>query len=108
MRNLFGSAKTELMPGAKNAVETCLAVRAGECVALIAEEGNKPVAASLAAALDHCGAKYNAFLLEAFGPRPMREAPAEILQALETADVGIMCMTPQPGELGERRAIVKI
>ena len=45
------------MPGAKNAVETCLAVRAGECVALIADEVSKPVAASLAAALDQCGAK---------------------------------------------------
>src|ERR1700688_4523441 len=108
MRNLFGSAKKELMPGAKNAVETCLAVRAGECVALIADEVSKPVAASPAAALDHCGAKYNAVLLNSFGPRPMREAPAEILQALETADVGILCMTPQPGELGARMAIVKI
>jgi aminopeptidase len=108
MRNLFGSAKNDLMPGAKNAVETCLAVRSGECVALIADEISKPVAASLAAALDDRGAKYNAFLLEDFGPRPMREAPAEILQALETADVGIMCMSPQLGELGARMAIVKI
>ena len=108
MRNLFGSAKNELMPGAKNAVETCLAVRAGECVALIADEVSKLVAASLAAALDDCGAKYNPFLLENFGQRPMREAPAEILNALETANVGIMCMTPQLGELGARMAIVKI
>jgi aminopeptidase len=108
MRNLFGSAKNELMPGAKNAVETCLAVRAGECVALIADEISKPVAASLAAALENRAAKFNAFLLEDFGPRPMREAPLEILHALETADVGIMCMTPQPGELGARMAIVKI
>src|ERR1700722_7503972 len=108
MRNLFGSAKNELMPGAKNAVETCLAVRPSECVALIADEVSKPVAASLAAALDNRGAKYIAFLLEDFGPRPMRQAPPVILQALETADVGIMCMTPQPGELGARMAIVKI
>src|ERR1700692_1788051 len=108
MRNLFGSAKNELMPGAKNAVDTCLAVRSGENVALIADEVSKPVAASLAAALHQRGAKYTAFLLEDFGPRPMREAPAEILQALETADVGIMCMSPQLGELGARMAIVKI
>ena len=51
MRNFFGSAKSDLMPGAKNAVETCLAVRAGECVALIADDISKAVAASLAAAL---------------------------------------------------------
>src|SRR6202140_1558707 len=35
-------------------------------------------------------------------------ARAPILEALETADVGILCMTPQPGELGARMAIVKI
>jgi len=108
MRNLFGSAKNELMPGAKNAVETCLAVRVGECVALIADEISKPVAASLALAVHDCGGEYHPFLLENFGPRPMCEAPAEILHALESADVGIMCMTPQPGELGARMAIVKI
>jgi aminopeptidase len=96
------------MPGARNAVETCLSIRTGENVVLIVDETSKPVAASLVAALEECGAKYSAFLLEEFGPRPMREAPAEILHALETCDVGILCMTPQPGELGARMAIVKV
>jgi aminopeptidase len=108
MAKLFGVANSELMPGARNAVQTCLAVRSGEFVALIADEISKPVAASLAVALDDCAASYQAFLLEDFGPRPMRDAPAEILSALEVADVGILCMTPQPGELGARMAIVKI
>jgi len=104
----FGPALTELMPGAKNAVETCLAVRPGEQVALIADAISKPVAASLAAALSNRRATATTFLLEDFSPRPIREAPPEILEALETADVGILCMTPQPGELGARMAIVKI
>src|SRR5271155_50483 len=104
----FGPAPAELMPGAKNAIETCLAVRPGENVALIADAISKPVAASLRAALEDRHAKTEAFLLEDFSPRPIREAPAKILQALETADVGILCMTPQPGELGARMAIVKI
>jgi aminopeptidase len=108
MGKLFGTASNELMQGARNAVQTCLAIRAGERVALIADEVSKPVAASLASALEECGARYEAFLLEDFGARPMREAPAEILSALESADVGILCMTPQPGELGARMAIVKI
>lgn len=108
MRNLFGTPANELMPGARNAIETCLAVRKGENVALIADEISKPVAASLTAALENCGARSNAFLLESFGPRPVREAPEEVLEALEKADVGILCMTPQPGELGARMAIVKV
>ena len=96
------------MPGARNAVETCLAVRQGENVALIADEASRSVAASIAAAIEEQRAVYTGLLLEDFGPRPMNAAPAEVLQALETADVGVMCMTPQPGELCARMAIVKV
>ena len=38
----------------------------------------------------------------------MTVAPPAVLQALETADAGVMCMTPQPGELGARMAIVRV
>jgi aminopeptidase len=104
----FGPPQTELMPGAKNAAETCLGIKAGERVALIADEASSAVAASLAAALKNADAEYSGLLLEEFGPRPMRNAPPGILEALETADAGILCMTPQPGELGARMAIVKV
>lgn len=104
----FGRAQPELMPGARNAVETCLAVQPGEHVALIADEASRSVAASLAAALQAAGANCNALLLENLGPRPMPAAPEPVLDALETADVGILCMTPQPGELGARMAIVQM
>lgn len=104
----FGSPQPELMPGACNAVETCLGVRSGEHVALIADEASRSVAASIAAALDERQAPYTGMLLEDFGPRPMNAAPVPVLQALESADVGVMCMTPQPGELGARMAIVRV
>ncbi len=104
----FGLPQADLMPGARNAVETCLGVRPGEHVALIADEASRAVAASIASALDDRRALYTGLLLEDFGPRPMSAAPADVLTALETADVGVMCMTPQPGELGARMAIVKV
>ena len=44
---LFGSASADLMPGARNAVETCLSIRRGERVALIADEASRPVAAAI-------------------------------------------------------------
>src|SRR5258706_7572071 len=103
-----GPRQLDLMPGARTAVETCLGVRPGEHVALIADEASRTVAASIAAALDDRRALYTGLLLEDFGPRPMSAAPAAVLEALETADVGVMCMTPQPGELGARMAIVKV
>ena len=96
------------MPGARNAVETCLSVRPGEHVALIADEASLAVAASIAAALDERKALCTGLLLEDFGPRPITVAPPDVLQALETADVGVLCMSPQPGELAARMAIVRV
>ena len=96
------------MPGAKNAVEVCLGVRAGEKVAVIADEVSRGVAASLEQALEEQGARFTGLLLEDFGPRPMTGAPEAVLEALEKTDVGALCMTPQPGELGARMAIVRV
>jgi leucyl aminopeptidase (aminopeptidase T) len=104
----FGPLQTELMAGARNAVETCLSVRPGEHVALIADEASLAVAASIAAALDERKALCTGLLLEDFGPRPITVAPPDVLQALETADVGVLCMSPQPGELAARMAIVRV
>src|SRR5690242_11894765 len=104
----FGVPRSELMPGARNAVETCLGVQAGENVVLIADEASRAVAASIAAAIDERHARCTGLLLEDFGPRPMTVAPEEVLSALKTADAGVMCMTPQPGELAARMAIVKV
>jgi aminopeptidase len=104
----FGIAPNELMAGARNAVEVCLGVRPGEHVALIADQVSKSVAASLERALLDRGANFTGLLLEDFGPRPMSVAPEPALEALEKVDVGVMCMTPQPGELGARMAIVRV
>jgi aminopeptidase len=104
----FGKVPTELMAGAKNAVEVCLDVQAGEKVLVIADEISRSVAASLEKASEERDAKFTGLLLEDFGPRPMSEAPEPVLNALEKTDVGVLCMTPQPGELGARMSIVRI
>ena len=96
------------MPGAKNAVDVCLGVRAGEKVVVIADEVSRSVAASLEQALEEQGASFTGLLLEDFSPRPMTVAPEPVLDALEKTDVGVLCMTPQPGELGARMAIVRV
>src|SRR5215813_12030310 len=101
----FGPLQPELMPGAKNAVETCLAVRPEEHVALIADKASAAVAASLGEALEQVHARTTSLLLEDFGPRPMRGAPEPVLDALERADVGILAMNPQAGELAARMTI---
>ena len=103
----FGPVQTELLPGARNAIGTCLAVRPQERVALIADRASRAVAASLAATLDERRAAWQGLLLEDFAQRPLTGAPPEVIEAFETSDVGILCMQPLPGELGARMSIVR-
>lgn len=97
-----------LLPGARNAIETCLAVLPGEKVTLIFDEPSEEVAASLKQALEDRKAIATALRIEDYTSRPARSAPPEILAALETADAGILCMQPLEGELGARKDIVAV
>src|SRR4051812_12241928 len=102
----FGSFKQELAAGAANAVDVCLAIQRGERVALLADEPSAEVAASLEQALADAGAVKDCVLIEHVASRPLTHAPREVLDALERADAGILCVQPQQGELGARMAIV--
>jgi leucyl aminopeptidase (aminopeptidase T) len=103
---VFGAAQPDLMPGAQNAVRTCLAIQRGERVALIADRESAEVAASLEQALADREARADCVLIESVSARPMRTAPRQVLDALEQADAGILCVQPREGELAARMAIV--
>jgi aminopeptidase len=105
---MFGRPEPDLMPGAQNAIRTCLAILPGERVALIADEASAGVAASLEQALVEHGARADCVLIESIASRPLRAAPAPVLEALEAADAGILCVQPQEGELAARMAIVAL
>jgi aminopeptidase len=105
---VFGRASADLEPGARNAVEVCLAIQPHERVALIADEASGEVAASLAAALDHVGAPWDGVVIEHVANRPLGGAPPAVLDALERADAGILCIQPRQGELGARMEIVSL
>jgi aminopeptidase len=102
----YGPAPADLMPGAHNAIDTCLAVQPGERIALIADEASRPVAASLEQALLDAGARADCITIESVSARPMTAAPRPVLDALARADAGILCVQPQEGELPARMAIV--
>ena len=104
----FGDARPDLLPGARNAVQTCLGVQRGEHVALIADEPSRDVAAAIEQALHEAGADARCLRIEAVSSRPMMAAPPAILAALEAADAGILCVQPQEGELAARMAIVGV
>jgi aminopeptidase len=97
-----------LLPGARNAVETCLAIQPGETVALIFDEPSHEVASSLLQALEQCKARTLSYRLEDYSARPLTSAPHEVLAGLEISDAGILCVQPLQGELSARRDIVGI
>ena len=96
------------MPGAENAVATCLAIQPGERVALIADRASAQVAASLHQALVGRGADADPVLIESVAKRPLCTAPGRVIDALEHADAGILCIQPQEGELTSRMEIVAV
>jgi aminopeptidase len=102
----FGDPPPDLLPGAQNAVNVCLAIQPGERVALIADHASTEVAASLEHALVARGAPARCVQIESVSPRPMTTAPQAALDALEEADAGILCVQPLEGELDARRGIV--
>ena len=104
----FGAFPDELRQGAVNAVQVCLGIKAGEHVALIADEASRDVAAAIEQALAHQGAITSPLLIESVTRRPMTGAPPQILEVLEQADAGILCVQPQEGELAVRMAIVAV
>jgi aminopeptidase len=108
MSSLFGPILAELLPGARNAVDVCLAIARGERVALIADEATAAVAASLEAALDDAGARIDAVLLERVASRPLAGAPREVLAALGAAGAAVLCVQPREGELAARMTIVRL
>jgi aminopeptidase len=98
----------DLVPGARNAVRTCLRIRAGERVTLVTDLETEEIAASLAGEARGAGASLDVHVLEDYGPRPMLELPAPIAESLERADVSIYAGQPKAGELAFRRALTRI
>lgn len=95
-------------PGATSAVFTCLRVTAGERVVLITDEEALGIGASLFEQFEKAGAKVEAFVLEDFAPRPLKEFPPVIADAMRTAQVSCFAASAQPGELTIRIAMTAV
>jgi aminopeptidase len=98
----------DLIPGARNAIRTCLRVQPSESVAIVTDRETEDIAASLADQVREVGARADTFVMEDYGPRPMLDLPAPIRAALERADVSIYAGQPKEGELAFRRALTTI
>jgi aminopeptidase len=98
----------ELTPGARNAVEVCLRIRASEKVTVITDEATKEIAASIAAELEKLGATYQAWILEELAQRPLTDLPRAIVEDLETSQVSIFAVQAQTNELRSRMQMTDV
>jgi leucyl aminopeptidase (aminopeptidase T) len=98
----------DLIPGARNAVRTCLRVQPGEFVAIITDRETDEIAASLADQVREAHGVAEVLLMEDYGIRPMLSLPAAMAAALERADVSIYAGQPKQGELAFRRELTTI
>ncbi len=98
----------DLVPGARNAIRTCLRIQAGERIVLTTDRETLEIAASLADQVRDAGASVEAFVMEDYGPRPMLSMPPPLALALESADVSIYAGQPKAGELAFRRELTDV
>jgi aminopeptidase len=98
----------EFTPGARAAVTTCLRIQPEEKVTLICDRATAPIAAALAQELAANGCRWNAFVLEDLGPRPLSAMPAEILADMETSDVSLFAVQVQRNELQSRMQMTEV
>ena len=108
MRELQTAYAEDLVPGARNAIRTCLRVLPSERVAIVTDLETEEISASLADQVREIGAPIEVHVMEDYGPRPMLTMPSPIADALERADVSIYAGQPKQGELAFRRALTAI
>lgn len=98
----------EFVPGARNAVFTCLKVRPAERVVLITDRQCAGIGAALHEQLVAAAAVVIPFVLEDLASRPLESFPEPIAGAMRTASVSIFAAGAQPGELRARIAMTTI
>jgi aminopeptidase len=98
----------EFLPGARNALVSCLRIQLHEKVTLITDQSCIEIGASLAAELERLGIDYQAFVLEDLAPRPLKDMPAEVLADMETSDVSIFAVKAQQNELRTRMQMTDV
>lgn len=98
----------EFLPGALNAVTTCLRIQPDEKVTLITDRSCATIAASLAYQLDELGCEWNGFILESIAPRPLNGMPELVLEDMESSQVSIFAVEVQQNELRSRMQMTDV
>lgn len=99
---------SDLLPGARNAVTTCLRIQPPEKVTVITDYATRDIAAALAGVVDGLGAPLQTWVLEDMAPRPLAAMPPAILNDLETSQASIFAVQVQANELKTRMQMTEV
>jgi aminopeptidase len=102
------AVSAELAAAARNAVTICLATTPADRAVVVYDASSKPIAAALRQEFEAVGAPCAACDLDAFGGRPLTVLPAAVAKTLVAATVSALAMTPMPGEIALRKAVLDI
>ncbi|MGM9991322.1 MAG: aminopeptidase [Candidatus Bruticola sp.] len=92
----------DLLPGARNAVRTCLNLQKNQQIIIVADEHSRRISDAMELAAKEIGATCRRILVEDLGPRPTQGFPDSLLNSLQNVDAAIYCVFPQPNELPSR------
>jgi aminopeptidase len=99
---------SQLIPGARNAIDVCLRLKPAERITIITDEATREIAAALQKEVERVGSDYSLFVLEHHARRPLRFMPEIILDDLATSQVSIFAAQTQPRELGSRTEMTAV
>ena len=98
----------ELIPGARNAVWTCLRVGPEERVTVITDRASQEIAAAIMREIEAVRADCRAWVLEELATRPLQDMPSLILEDLERSQVSVYAVQAQPNELRTRMQLTEV
>jgi len=98
-----------IIPGARVAVRTCMNVQPDDRVVVITDLPTEEIGRALVQESQAAGADTAIYLMEDYGPRPMLDAPLQLIQAIRDfhPTVSFMAVSGQPGEVAFRMALAK-
>ena len=107
-RAYLNSIDPELVPGARNAIDVCLRLKAQERITIVTDTVTRDIAAALQREVERVGSEYSLFVLEHHARRPLKFMPEIILDDLALSQVSIFAAQTQPDELPARTQMTSV
>ena len=107
-RAYLNSIDPELVPGARNAIDVCLRLKAQERITIVTDTVTRDIAAALQREVERVGSEYSLFVLEHHARRPLKFMPKIILDDLALSQVSIFAAQTQRDELPARTQMTSV